>query len=597
MAPRVPTAEEQGLGRIGLDPISTEPRRAVAPAGAFGATTGRQLKQLGDGLAVAGALAERVHEVDVQNRLLETQEKSTVYAAEQKALWSAERTRGNARNLMQDTQTEFKAFEDRVKQEAGYDQLRGSDQIAFDEHIRRVRGGMLANAATFEADETNLYNQELLGARAADAASAMAENYFDVGQVEEGAVVVESTIRELNKGDAKEVVDRKVQAAHTVAYTQVIEAYLQAQNYKGAQAVLDIAVAKDRILPEKLDELDAAVQNGSQVAQVYTETDKIRALHPTDYDAQRKAASAMPAEIRKDVEAEIDRQFKRDQAVRDENTYQVTDGATSDIVNGARTVEQLTTTERTILGVKGVASLQAFEDKQTLRGNGFKLTVDAEAAAENATLQDMATTEVGREKLRTLPLGLYMNKLTEAQWNRWSSYQRSLNSADTQLQQRALSELHKTAPHTAMFKVLKRMYPLLDKGKSQEQIDLNNRITAAAERYVEDTILATGKPPTQTEMTSEGARMVLEVTGDTAPEAWIGGTFAALAAEKPTLTPEQIAVARVAIDDLPISLRDDITRRIKQEGLEATDDLVEQLAGAYALQDRVRMNNLLGRGD
>ena len=123
--------------------------------------------------------------------------------------------------------------------------------------------------------------------------------------------------------------------------------------------------------------------------------------------------------------------------------------------------------------------------------------------------------------------------------------------------------------------------------------------------FVATTIETTGKPPKQQDVFHEAQRLLLNVRGDLKTGFFgVGrGGFSILAAEADTLTPEQRAVARVDLEDIPGGIMSSILAAFAVRNTEAknkgqlevdlTDDLIEDIAGAIALGDNERIEALL----
>ena len=109
--------------------------------------------------------------------------------------------------------------------------------------------------------------------------------------------------------------------------------------------------------------------------------------------------------------------------------------------------------------------------------------------------------------------------------------------------------------------------------------------------FVDDFVQA-GKKPTRGEMETEAIRLWLNVQAD--PSGLLN-SVTIRGGEVGTLTPGQLAVARVAKDDIPVdvmvALELDLARN---PSLEVTDELIEDLAGAHATGNIRRYRALLG---
>jgi len=105
-----------------------------------------------------------------------------------------------------------------------------------------------------------------------------------------------------------------------------------------------------------------------------------------------------------------------------------------------------------------------------------------------------------------------------------------------------------------------------------------------------------GKLPTREEMAKEALRLMLRIKADPTPYVpFSGDDFNGSVANANRLTPEQKAVARTPIKDIPVQYMMDLEADAKATGTKLTDDLREQLAAARGLGDVARYKRLLGR--
>lgn len=102
--------------------------------------------------------------------------------------------------------------------------------------------------------------------------------------------------------------------------------------------------------------------------------------------------------------------------------------------------------------------------------------------------------------------------------------------------------------------------------------------------------LRVGKRPSQQEIEQEAARLMLRVSAD---PSGLFNSFDGLASQRASMTPEQLAVARVARKDIPQSVVTYIREKATKYGIaKLDDDTLEQMAGALAVRDLNRLNAL-----
>lgn len=170
----------------------------------------------------------------------------------------------------------------------------------------------------------------------------------------------------------------------------------------------------------------------------------------------------------------------------------------------------------------------------------------------------------------------------------------SMSAADS-----ATSGLYKTADT-----IIAAQVPRNKKGKPT----LNDKQfnTLQIEMYVFiDEHAASGTIVKHADLVKEAQRLMIGITADPKNTSWWGApgmalpmegeeAFQGIVAEYKTLSPQQKAVVTVPKDDIPVDLLDGIKAAIANRGIQATDDLIEQLAGAYAVGDTARAMKLLG---
>jgi hypothetical protein len=124
----------------------------------------------------------------------------------------------------------------------------------------------------------------------------------------------------------------------------------------------------------------------------------------------------------------------------------------------------------------------------------------------------------------------------------------------------------------------------------------NNEMTAFISGYTKQ-----GKLPTQEQINSEAVRLMLEVTADPSNSGFLSllpqegqQSFTGIIGQLREMSPEQRAVARVPVKSIPKPMLDDIKSEIATAGLKSDNDLIEQIAGAMATNNKERARTLLG---
>ena len=135
--------------------------------------------------------------------------------------------------------------------------------------------------------------------------------------------------------------------------------------------------------------------------------------------------------------------------------------------------------------------------------------------------------------------------------------------------------------------------------KSQKHKDQAALASSAMVEFIRNRIEA-GKFPTQPEINAEAARLMMPIVAETA---WMDGIsdFDGLVVQFGDMEPEQRAIATVPVDRIPDPILRNINKMIdegrggKWAGIRntITDDVMEELAGAFAMGDRERFERIL----
>jgi hypothetical protein len=158
--------------------------------------------------------------------------------------------------------------------------------------------------------------------------------------------------------------------------------------------------------------------------------------------------------------------------------------------------------------------------------------------------------------------------------------------------------------YTAADNALARLAPKTAKGKNKLKPELYDAIQLELHAWVTDQINE-GKIPKHEDLERETQRLLMPISGDpanTVPPAIFGlavpyagqEEFDGIVAEYKKMSAEQKAVATVPIDDIPDYMLEDIKKILAAKGITESDELIEQLAAATALNDLARIHKLLG---
>lgn len=137
-------------------------------------------------------------------------------------------------------------------------------------------------------------------------------------------------------------------------------------------------------------------------------------------------------------------------------------------------------------------------------------------------------------------------------------------------------------------------------GKAKLTDSQLNNAQAEMTAWINDQINS-GIIPKQTDVDKKAQALVLQITADPTNTGWLWGPYRGeegwdgVAAEMRTMSPQQKAVARAEVDQIPPDMLVDIENDIKAAGLEYSDELAGDMAASIALGDQARYNKLLGR--
>lgn len=223
-----------------------------------------------------------------------------------------------------------------------------------------------------------------------------------------------------------------------------------------------------------------------------------------------------------------------------------------------------------------------------------RLAVDAQYAdvtnSKSKILYSQMTTE---ELARVDPATLEIEKanFTLADHNKLIA-QVSAAKAKMEAASGATSKLYDEAAT-----LINRYAPRNKKGKitiTQAQLDSVQR---EMDIFI-DKAVSSGRIPKHDELAKEAQRLSIRVKSD--PSSlfdWMSPkgeeSWDSVVAEMRNMSPAQKAVATVAREDIPADVLEDLKVIMEANDLEDTGDLLEQMAAAYALDDRARMQQLI----
>jgi hypothetical protein len=127
-----------------------------------------------------------------------------------------------------------------------------------------------------------------------------------------------------------------------------------------------------------------------------------------------------------------------------------------------------------------------------------------------------------------------------------------------------------------------------------------NNAQAEMTAWINDQITG-GTIPKQVDVDKKAQSLVLQITADPTNTGALWGPYRGeeswegTVAEMRTMSPQQKAVARAAVDQVPPDMKLDIEADLKEAGIDPTDELIGDMAAAIALGDQIRYNKLLGR--
>lgn len=549
------------------------------------------------GQKISGALEEiAIEEADREFKRLDTE-----FAKEiQKITYGDGKTPGyyaqkgeNALQARADAEKRIAAARKRLAGSASGLARRKFDQAS---NIRVMRETESINRhTTTQREVANDLVSESAIAQARDDAAA---SWNDMTKVGQSLRLVADEVQDIGqrKGWAPEVVQQQIEAEQTKIHLAVInnalevdpmaaEAYYQTNkaNIDGtARAAIEKSLEAGVIGAKALKIADAIYAPGKSRTQMYDDAVK---------------ASGGDADLAREARREIELRataFDKDKTAREKA---IIEGAEAKVINEGVLPSALSAVEKATLGPAGVARLHEFHKQTIERGSYYKPVMDNDAILAEEELNDLTGSQEGREKLAGMSLlgEGYLRRMTKEQADRWRSVIRGLNSADERAQRAAEKTLTDQAPYNNALSVLKNFAPesyqfgsqaANDKARAKQQKAIR-AMTSFVDGFTKE-----GKRPTRAEVEQEASRIFLDMWAD---PPGLFNAFEGLAIDADTMTPEQRAIVSVPVDKVPSDLRGEIVYEIRRSGLDVTDSLVSNLAGAYAAKDSARAKRLLGR--
>jgi len=235
-----------------------------------------------------------------------------------------------------------------------------------------------------------------------------------------------------------------------------------------------------------------------------------------------------------------------------------------------------------LLASEGKIEALVSVESKIATGNVFARVSDEETMRELSTLPT--------EERARVNLDLYRHLLTRGDY-------RSLLSSVASAKNRIEAAAHSSTLYNAGDGYLREFTKAtLGKTKNEENINAFNAASAKLTMWIDDQIQS-GSPPTMLEVRAEAARLTMKVHLD--KPFWFD--YEELAVKSKDLTPEQRATVTVPINKIPEEVMVSIAEFVYRDWpeldgkLEQDVDTIENLAGAFALNDTARMRSILNR--
>lgn len=234
---------------------------------------------------------------------------------------------------------------------------------------------------------------------------------------------------------------------------------------------------------------------------------------------------------------------------------------------------------QTIASSPTFSNLLRAQEDNVQSGKGFLAASDGESYDEFRQLSDA-------ERAAT-NINLFRGKLTENEFAKVMTLQKEADnrirtgdaSGTPYSMGRSFFKDYSPPPGAGAGAGAKKQYLLQEKAAAAE-MDL----------FIANTKQSTGRVPTPAELSKEAQRLSLKVY--TEGTSWWESNTSWVVAQRASKTPAELLEAKMRIEDIPPQTLSLIRQVIKKRNLEESDDLIEQIAGARALNQVDRLDSI-----
>lgn len=588
--PIVPSGSQRNVSQRPVENVFQSSQGATADA--FGASRGRALEQTGRALSGLGnELAQMALKTQIEDNERRAKELDIAFSKSLRSVGYGDGTEQNqgfystrGQNTLNQREPVRKAIE-KARREIGADitNPRVQEMFTISSALRIDREFEAIDR--FTAKERRVANDTVSEARInefKDDAAAAWNSPELLNQSIAGAQAEVHDMAERN-GWAPEVTASKLQEAQTIIYRTSIVAALK-QDPVAAQAIYD--ANKSRIDGRARPEIEQLLEQGTTRVESQQAADEIMAMNLSE-TASLEEARKLEGAVRDGAITRIRQQFA-DQGRAQKQAFKDTSAEFfRAIMLEGKTLAQVSAENpegaNLLFSDPNTArSLQSAE-KAVILGQRFNAVTDGTSFLELSKFEP--------DELAEVDLVQWQHRLTKSEFDKAGTLQRSAqksiraNEKNRAVFSAGIAALARMAPKSMKF----GQAGASDKKRGEARSIVNSMNLWSA------TFTDQGKIPTQQEINREAARLMLPIISDPNgihnANLW---SFKGFAGQARDMSPEQFAVVKVEVDNIPRELITAIDRDIREAGLTVTDELRENIAGAIATNNIKRRNKLLG---
>lgn len=435
----------------------------------------------------------------------------------------------------------------------------------------------------FNQQERTVANDAISERRIREANDYAIAGWNNPEQVDKAHAILRGEVisRGQRNGEAPEVIASKLQEEQSKMYAGMINAALV---YNPAEAQKLYDKYKPAIDGSVRPAIELKLEAGTSLQQVQIESDRILAMKGSPEQLIAEAEKIKDPKVRDGAVKAVEHKIAWRQARDSYAQTQAVKSARQDLfkaVHNNVTVEQWgrdNPSQYALLsGELSVIPNALATERMVAEGKLYANASDGKTLAELRKLP--------ADKLAEVDPLVVQGRMTRQENQQFATIQAGAVNALRTAQQGSAKTNNDGAA------ALKDFAPKNSKGKIAVKDDVMNAATNEMNAWIES-YTSKGKTPTPAEIRKKAAELTLEITagkdwGDGAP------SFTGIVGNASKMTPEQRAIARIPIEKVPADDLLKIKEALTQRGLPVTDDVIEQIAAADALNDQERMNRLL----